>query len=47
MIVDRELVHKMSSQEREVDHQRTRLNTKSFLTKTFLDMYSNTTALYI
>ena len=47
MIVDRELVHQVSSQEREVGHQQTHLNTKSFLARTFLDMYSYTTTLYI
>jgi len=47
MIVDCELVHQVSSQEREVGHQRTHLNAKSFLAKTFLDMYFYTTTLYI
>jgi len=46
MIVYRELVHQVSSQEREVGHQWTHLNTKFFLAKTFLDMYCYTT-LYI
>ena len=46
-IVDRELVHHVSSQEREVGHQWTHLNTKSFLAIIFLDMYSYTTTLYI
>jgi len=45
--VDRELVHQVSSQEREVGHQWTCLNTKSFLARTFLEMYSYTTALFI
>jgi len=47
MIVDCELVHHVCSQEREVGHQRTRLNTKFFLVRTFLDMYSCITTFYI
>ena len=47
MVVDRELEHRVSSQEREVDHQWTRLNTKSFLARTFLDMYFFTLLLSI
>jgi len=39
MIVDRELLHQVSFHEREVGYQWTCLNTKSFLAKTFLDMY--------
>ena len=39
MIVDRELVQQVNSQEREVGHQWTCLNTKSFHAKNFLDMY--------
>ena len=37
--VDREVVHQVSSQEREVGHQWTRLITKSFLARTFLVAY--------
>jgi len=47
MIVDCELVHQVSSQEREVGHQRTPLNTKSFIARTFLDIYYYTITLYI
>ena len=43
MTVDRELVNQVSSQEREVGHQWTRLNTKSFLARTFLDKHFYTT----
>ena len=43
MTVNRELVHQVSSQEREVGHEWTHLNTKSFLAITFLDMYFYTT----
>ena len=47
MIVDRELVHHVSSQEREMGHQWTCLNTKSFLVRIFLNMHFYTTMLYI
>jgi len=47
MTIDRELVQHVSSREREVGHQWTRLNTKSFLARTFLDMHFYTTTFYI
>jgi len=47
MIVYRELVHQVSPPKREVGHQWMCLNTKSFLVKTFLNMYLYTTTLYI